>query len=719
MENGTDLHLLSEEGDEPIPTLSSLLLSTAQSLATRSPSPQPPKKGSFALPPGQPSPNLLTDTASISYLSSLLDLPLPTLQSLPSQLSTLSTSLDTDLSSLAFTRYSSFLLSHAATQSINSSFNTLSASLASLLDSTSALEAAAGAFEARVTEVRRKRERMARVRERMEEVEELLEAPSVVDACVRAGYWSEAIDVAARLAELHARLVASARGGKAGEGKGATVLLDRVREDVSLALLSLRARVLESLLQRGLKLPAAVRGIGILRRMNGGGLGLSHEEGKGDMKEEALRVVFLAARWRCLRAELESVEGQLAASGIKLGTTPGATTNGVADEGLVGAEENEERTRWIKRWIEIWREVVGETVSMYSEVFLTAPPPSTTELPPTSPLTLFLSTSLTSLSNLLNSSLPSLSSPSSLSSLLTQLSYCSHAFTRYGLEFRELHQITSLIETRVGTIVLAEFIAAGRRWEKEWRDGWESGVRRRGRERKSLASWLVVAEGVPSLLASPLPPKYEPTEPHTFHHQPPTYVSLLPPLARFLNAQATALNSLRLLPAPSLLLKLQKSQAKELERATQVLSAFVDAFLAAEESLSTKLPGHDDDEELSPEEVAAEQVRKEEKQLVIVAIKAFGRSVVPWCEAALRVGVYASDGEVVKEAKEASVLAEKLVNKLEGVSEAVVVENGVKEEKVEEKVEDDVVPAPVPVDAVPAVEAEVESIAEEAPLAVE
>lgn len=663
-----------EDGGEPIPSLASLLLSTAQSLATRSKAINKANASSATTPKVKPPPPyasvsnpsaLLANPTSTEYLASLLAMPLPTLLALPNHLSTLSTSLDTDLSSLAFTRYSSFLLAHTATQSISTSFSTLSANLSSFIESTDALKDVVSGFEQRVSEPRKKRERMALVRERMEEVEELMEAPSVVDACVRAGYWAEAIDVALRLSDLHKRLskTASYSSGADGEGAGALLLLERVREEVSVALLSLRARVLESLLQRGLKLPAAVRGVSILRRIGERGFGMIEEgEPSKEMDEDALRVVFLAARWRCLRGELESVEGQMAASGIKIGEESALQRQDEADA-QVGAEENEERTRWTKRWIEVWREIVGETVGMYTEVLLSSTSPSSAiasgtshALPSTAPLALFLTTSLTSLSDILAYAIPSLTSPSSLSSLLTQLSYCSHSFARHGLEFRELQQLRERVEARVGRIVVVEWEAAGRKWEKEWRDGWEgspssstsAAIARRNHllgGRPPISDWLVSPEGLSQVFATPLPPAVDlTTAPPTWHHQPSQPLALLPPIARFLNAHATALNALRLLPPLALYPSFLAAQARELDRATQVLAAFTDAWLA---SLST-LPVIDlsiPEEELSREELQLRQLREDEKQLVIFAVAAFGRWVVPWCEGGLKKGVY---GELVQ-----------------------------------------------------------------------
>ncbi|GAA5821225.1 hypothetical protein JCM11251_004521 [Rhodosporidiobolus azoricus] len=695
------------EDTEPIPTLSSLLLSTAESLAARSTT--LPSSSSSKAPTAkaqQPvfklasSPqSLLNNPATPNYLSSLLAQPLTALQALPTSLSNLSTSLDNDLSSLAFTRYSSFLLSYTAAQSISTSFTTLSDSLAALLDSTSALEAAASSFETRVHTVREKRERFARVRERIEEVEELLEAPGVVDACVRAGYWSEAIDVAVRLEELHKRL-SSAASSYTGEGQGALSLLDAVRAEVGVALLSLRARVLESLLQRTLKLPGAVRGVGILRRIAERAAG----SGKKELDEEGLRLVFLTARWRCLRNELETVEAQMAASGVQLSTNASAKQAGPYPETSI--EENEERTRWTKRWIEAWREIVGETVGMYTEVFLSSSslansplPPLSTDMTafalpspsadPTAPLHLFLSTALTSLSDILTHSLPSINSPSSLSSLLTQLTYCSHSFARHGLDFRKVLSLRERVELRLGHIIAAGFELAGRKWEKEWRSGWENSggtgttaakARRSGRV--PIIDWLVMPEGLSTLLSTPLPeePASTTTPSQNWSHQPSPSLALLPPLARFLNAHATALNSLRLLPPLALFQPLRRAQAAELDRATQVLAAFTDAWLAALNAtplLAQNGFGMSASEDaLSEDEKQLLLERDEERRSVSAAIAWFGRVVVPWCEGALEQGVYAevleSDrvGEEVRKreqgVREAVRRCEKLVARIEG-----------------------------------------------------
>lgn len=346
----------------------------------------------------------------------------------------------------------------------------------------------------------------------------------------------------------------------------------------------------------------------------------------------------------------------MAASGIKLGIEEPER-----DLGSITIEENEESTRWVKRWIEIWREVVGETVGMYSEVFLGShsEPTKPTALPALAPLTLFLSTSLAALTATITSSLPALNSSSSLSSLLTQLAYCSHSFARYGFEFREVEQIRELIEERMGNIITGEWELAGRLWEKEWREGWQSGARRKGRTgAQSLGDWLVVPEGVNTVLSTALPSL---EIQGNWAPQPQAALALLPPLARFLNAHATAMNALRLLPAISLYPSLRLAQGRELERGARVLEAFVDAWTSAVDNIIIA-------QDPSPEDLLAREMRKQERALIMFTVVAFGHWVIPWIENALRLGIY---GDIAEDQVETMVtkaisVCDALVAKLDG-----------------------------------------------------
>lgn len=624
-------------------TLDALLASTVHEL-------QRPRSGAVTTP-FQLSARDLAEPEATAYLASLQTLPLSTLHSLPVTLAATSTALDQTLSNLAFKKYTSFLVFNSSTKSVATSFTSLSKSLSELEGSTSALEDANLQFSSRITSIKSKRDRLTTVKDKLGPLEDLLNSFGLVDACVKAGFWSEAIDILLKLSELLAYSSVNP-----STNRGAIALLQRIEYDVTRALISLRTRVLESLLQKSLKLPGAVRAIVILQRINrmgnsaalhgvmGGEMGFGIPQGT-----RTLRIIFLTARWKCLQVELESIEGQMMASGIQLHRT---TT--LLNSSLLESVDNDERTRWIKKWVEVWREIVGETIAMYTEVFLSGrtgdageeegddPLSSTTSI---STLALFLSTALASLSSVLTTSVQFLTTTAALSPLYTQTSYCSHSFARYGLEFREFSSIQQTIEARAGVLVTEDLARAGQAWEIELREGWEGRTRKSGAARRSriaLADWLVVPEGLAALLSTPRPSSVgAPWQP-----APLPALALLPPLAHLLNAHANAFNSLRLLPALSLYPSLRSVHARGLDRATRVLEAFIEAWSAATgpPPSGTVISGvglSEEREALSPEELQAKRNRADERQLVQFVVAAFGRSFLPWSSGALCRGVYA------------------------------------------------------------------------------
>ncbi|GAA5933991.1 uncharacterized protein JCM15063_000526 [Sporobolomyces koalae] len=666
---------------ESIPTLSSLLLSTAESLAQRTKEPPKTSTSSFKFTANPHT--LLSNPATPPYLATLLAQPLPQLQALPKTLDSLSTTLDSDLSTLAFTRYQSFLLSHASSETISTSFSTLSESLSSLLDSTLELEHSAASFDLAVRDIRLRRDKIRSVRDQLEPIEELLDSSKVVEQCVRTGQWNEAIQISNRIQTLRRNRYSSTTGTSRGEG-----ILARVEHDVERALSGLKGKVLATLEERSLKLPGAVRGIGILRKINShkhknprSDPDSSRPESDEEIEEEGLRLIFLSARWKCFKQELDQIEAQMSASGISRDSTTKFTK--------VTVEENDERTRWIKRWIEVWREIVGETIGMYTEVFLNHLPAAESNesvdeffvprprLPATAPLDLFLSNSLSSLSSVLHHSLPALTSTASLSTLLTQLSYCSNSFIRHGLQFHSHLSLSSLFSSRISEIMLSEWEQAGKKWEMEWRNGWSqsgstaltttsSRLRRSGK--LPIKDWLVVPEGTTTLFSTALPPPpAAATRTGTdWSHQPAPTLALLPPLAHLVNSYVQSLNSLRLLPPLSILDTLRKAQSRELERASRVLEAFVDAwlssFLAAGGGGSVNGGGA-----IGDEEVVVKEEREEEKRIVLTAVVWFGRELVPWVHRALTVGVYKElERNRDVELEETNKRVEKLVAKIEG-----------------------------------------------------
>ena len=382
------------------------------------------------------------------------------------------------------------------------------------------------------------------------------------------------------------------RRASAAELAGSARLLGRVRDDIAREIIGLRATVLEALRDRALKLPAAIRAIAILRRLG------------GPDAEPELRLTFLAARADCLASQLEQLQ---------------AGAFGDADE---------DRVRFVKRWIEVWRDVVGDAASIFPDVFL-----SVGGVKALVPLHAFLQRVLAQLLAMLEQHLPQITPVSSLSSILTQLAYCAAAFGRHGLDFRPL--VAARIGRRVGEVVTAR-----------WDTGADAfrGELERGAARKDVAveTWLVAPDARARALAADLPDA-PPLPAHlagssnlpaslasdgadrpalvASSSTPAQSLTLFPPIARLANAHASALNELRLMPATVLYPGLRAAQTRSLIGSGEAL---------LELAATTTTPA------------AADLVRQ--------AFGWFARSLVPFCEAALRSGVYGRTDDVEPDA---------------------------------------------------------------------
>ncbi|GAA5982922.1 hypothetical protein JCM5350_001556 [Sporobolomyces pararoseus] len=710
---------------EQIPTLTSLLQATAESLISRSNSKLPTSSTStssstsFNLPPTTTPSSLLSHRETSNYLSTLLKTPLPSLLKLPSELLSNSNSLSTDLSTLSFTRYNSFLQSNQASLSISKSFSTISNSLDSLLISTLELEQTSTKFNQKVRSFERGRESLKKVQDRLTVLEELLETPKLIRQCIQQSQFHEVLKISKKLKNL----LSLTQREEGSSSKGSLKLLERLNGEIEIELESLKIKLLNNLRERELKLPVAVRTVSILRKLNLFSSSNSEEgvDGDRDREEEGLRIIFLSSRWKTLSKEFLKIEQQMSLAGINLTTPPSSTR--MNHYVRVGVEENDERTRWLKKWFEIWRELVGETISIYNEIFLSSTSTSTSNsssaveggvgLPPLGPISLFISTCLDSLSQILKLSLPSITSTASLSSLLTQLSYCSHSFTKNGLNFSLPLSLPELFSNQVERIVVGEFELAGKEWEFEWRQGWNKSSSSIGSNTTNnnnrrgvikIKDWLIIPEGIEKFLQTPLPPppttfNFSPRQPEEeeegrknpleWSSQPNQILSLIPPLTHLLNSFTNALNSLRLLPPIEIFRTVLKVQGKELERCSRVLEAFVDAWLTSFHSTSTSSPldlsrsspnnNNGKEDLISEEENQFLKEREQEKELILKTLGWFGRDLLPWLRNSLVLGVYSElnyvsttkegeeseeEGEVLL--KEARKRCERLMSRIEG-----------------------------------------------------
>lgn len=141
------------------------------------------------------------------YVRQLQTLPLTQVRALPSELASRRAQLDSELAALAQARYGALLAAHQASSVSHARLAQMHEALQALLCDSLALDARARHFAQRtVGSQSRHRDLLGQVLRRSDILDDLLEAPSTVDACVRAGHWQEALDVANRLADIQRRL---------------------------------------------------------------------------------------------------------------------------------------------------------------------------------------------------------------------------------------------------------------------------------------------------------------------------------------------------------------------------------------------------------------------------------------------------------------------------------------------------------------------------------
>lgn len=507
---------------------------------------------------------LQNNATATEYLNELLKLPLTALTAEPASLSQQSHQVDTELSNLCFRSFPTLLQSYKSTKSLSTAFNHLEHELAAFVESSASLNIACRSFESNTKHTMLDRSNISSVLGQLDSVGDLLDLPRLVSTCVGAGYWSEALDLSQRAKDL--TRLSETEGNQKAQG-----IMRRVEEHVEAEMVSLKMRVLEQLRNKSLKLPGAVRAINLLRRLS--------SSLDADADEPRFQIILLASRWDCLHFQLDAL---YASSDL---------------------HSDDDRLRLIRRTIEIWREVIGDAAGMYAELFLLhATTPQAKR-----PLNGFLHLALDKLLQLLRTHIPHVHSGSSLSTILTQITYCSNAFaTKFGFEFRLV--VNEIIRQHMLDLVL-----------DKWKAGVEALKKSLVGKTQPLQQLFLAPESLHRVLSVPIPDSSR----NSFSHQPPSQLSLFPPLARFLNAVASALNELRLLPGTAVTLHPILSQ--ELKSIVDEAGKTVLALIEA--SLPQPLPsGQEEDEQDN---------RAQKRQLASTICAWTARVCLPWCMRAL------------------------------------------------------------------------------------
>jgi len=520
----------------------------------------------------------LSSLQSMAYLTYLTNLPLDALVAEPTNLSSTSSQLTNALTILCTSSYPTFLSMHTATSGLQSILSSFSTSLEGLIHDIPLLEDSARAFSAEVNGVQAERRRAALVLEHSAKLQDILELPQLAEACVRHGYFQEALDLSAHSLRLAARFPA-------------VRVVQDVRAEVDQAVRGLLVQLL-GMLPAPAKLPALFKAVSFLRRMR-------------VLTEDELALAFLAGRLEYLELALQAVA--------------------LEQKGADHEHDKETWVRYVRRYIDVWREGVHDVVTQYTTIFLerssspssssrpATPVPAAPATGPTPAVRAFLPTFTTRLISrlltVLRDALPRIPEPTALNATLTQLTYCATSFARSGLDFR------LLLPPLFSDAVLGSTTRA--LWDAT--DTWCAACAGSAADKPS--AWLVVANGSDSFPTTSIPPRRGNNKSnHTPPHIPPQALAAYPPLAAYTNTILKALNNLRLLAPAALLSTLVGTLDAVLVDAVHALLAYVrraDTDTAVRASLPT-----------------------EETRVLRASVWAFVWVFVPFVRRALAEGVY-------------------------------------------------------------------------------
>lgn len=147
----------------------------------------------------------LQSTLTSAYLSHLTTLPLPSLLSEPTSLSSTSSQLTNALTTLCTSSYPTFLSLHTSTSSLHSSLDTFSTSLSTLLDTLPALESSSKSFSTQIKHVQSERQKASLVLDQSSKLNDILELPFLTETCIRNGFYAEALDLHSHATALAAK----------------------------------------------------------------------------------------------------------------------------------------------------------------------------------------------------------------------------------------------------------------------------------------------------------------------------------------------------------------------------------------------------------------------------------------------------------------------------------------------------------------------------------
>ncbi|WVQ94344.1 hypothetical protein IAU59_001423 [Kwoniella sp. CBS 9459] len=513
-----------------------------------------------------------------SYLDQLLSLSLHELLRQPALISAEASTVESDLTNLCFREYPTFISVHKCSSAVKSAFDDFSGSLGKLIGAIPSLEDECRSFSTTTGGIQRVRGKAALVLEHQDKLYDLLEIPQLMETCVRNGYYQEAMELLNHCHSLAERYPLVA-------------LVQDVAKEVE-GILQLMMAQLLALLREPVKLPALVKTVSFLRRLNA-------------MEESELGLVFISSRYYNFRTQLLSIE-----------------------------RDKAEPVRYLRRYIDLFREHVYDIIAQFTAIFLESSPSDIAAIHITS----FANQAITDLVNLVEAYVPRIANDSaSMSSILVQLGYCAMSFSRVGLDF------APLIAAPFTSTVLSTFSQSLASSSTEF----SSILRDSAKAVLPPSQILVVPEYIPHIVSSITSP---PPLPQV------DSVSYFPPLASLFNAHITAFNNLRLLAPLSLHTQLISLHSASLLASSSVLLQYVTqatTFTDMPTGKTTNRPGHNrtpsapradllrrnSEVQMTPEARAAK--RREAKRVCVASVDVWCRMVVPFLVDKLNEGVFA------------------------------------------------------------------------------
>ncbi|KAK4628578.1 Conserved oligomeric Golgi complex subunit 8 [Fulvia fulva] len=307
-----------------------------------------------------------------------------------------------------------------------------------------------------------RRKRAALLSRNADRVSDVLDLPSLLSSTVTAAQagtagrstaassttsYTTALDISAHIKRLKALYPQSD-------------LISNIAVQSDAEIQNLATILITSLQSPTLKLAAAMRTVGLLRRVAPELAGNEHNLVKpGTLSTKymtlspsttnddgALGYLFLICRLRTLHSTLEALDPLRELADQESGSRK-ASSNGKASN-QAAATTGSQSERYLKRYIELFREQSFGILSMYKSIFPTNPPEPEYDgnhdhvddlndplLPMPSPVATFALHLVDMLETALQDYLPNISEKASRESLLTQVLYCAGSLGRLGADF--------------------------------------------------------------------------------------------------------------------------------------------------------------------------------------------------------------------------------------------------------------------------------------------